>query len=68
MPDPLNSPALSWRQRDYLVKGRAAKRRAETLANPFRRKRRANGETRYLNRREEREHITLYDRAGNPTV
>jgi len=37
----------------------------ETLANPFRRKRRANGETRYLNKRQERENSTLYDRSGN---
>lgn len=41
--------------------------RRETLANPFRRKRRANGETRYLNKREERMHPSAFDRAGNPT-
>lgn len=37
----------------------------ETLANPFRRKRSANGRARYLNRREEREHPSHYDRDGN---
>lgn len=39
--------------------------RRETLANPFRRKRRANGSARYLNKREEQEHRGKYDRAGN---
>lgn len=39
----------------------------ETLANPFRRKRSPNGRARYLNRREERAHPSLYDRDGNPT-
>lgn len=42
--------------------------RRETLSNPFRRKRRANGEARYLNRREERMHPSAFDRAGNPTT
>lgn len=37
----------------------------ETLANPFRRKRSANGRARYLNRREELEHPSHYDRDGN---
>lgn len=37
----------------------------ETLANPFRRKRSANGRARYLNRREERGHPSHYDRDGN---
>lgn len=39
----------------------------ETLANPFRRKRSANGRARYLNPREALEHPSLYDRDGNPT-
>jgi hypothetical protein len=42
--------------------------RRETLANPFRRKRRPNGEARYLNKREERMHPSGFDRAGNPTA
>lgn len=37
----------------------------ETLANPFRRKRRANQSARYLNRRQEQEHREKYTRAGN---
>ena len=41
--------------------------RRESLANPFRRTRRANGATRYLNRRQERMHSDAFDRAGNPT-
>lgn len=45
---------------------RSIEARCETLANPFRRKRRANGSTRYLNERETREHSGKYDRAGNP--
>lgn len=36
----------------------------KALSNPFRRKRRANGETRYLNRREEHENSTQYDAWG----
>jgi hypothetical protein len=44
---------------------RKAEAYRETLANPFRRKRRANGEARYLNVRETAEHSTLYDRDGN---
>lgn len=46
---------------------KANAKRRETLANPFRRKRRANGETRYLNKRQERMHSQAFDRAGNPT-
>ncbi len=37
----------------------------ETLANPFRRKRSANGRARYLNPRETLEHPSHYDRDGN---
>jgi len=35
--------------------------------NPFRRKRRANQATRYLNPRQAKEHPSYFDRAGNPT-
>lgn len=47
-----------------IAKQRAARR--ETLANPFRRLRRANGSARYLNKRETEMHRGAFDRAGNP--
>ena len=40
----------------------------ETLSNPFRRKRRRNGELRYLNRRQAPMHSGAFDRAGNPII
>lgn len=48
-------------------KRRAVAARRETMANPFRMPRRANGETRYLNKRQSTMHRGAFDRAGNPT-
>ena len=40
--------------------------RRETLANPFRRRRRANQSARYLNKRQTEMHRESFDRGGNP--